>query len=377
MASELPRALLDYYQRVGAEVLNWRRALIKQEIGAYYVERAVIKIAEDGSVSCSDKESLPTPEEAKAIAAEWIKCEFPRIIRARTIEDLLPKLRGEYFVFRDRATQESGSIQMVQEKRIKKNGQKAYIPWVLMSDGEWRSMEPEGGLPFWKPTRAQSDKGKIMIHEGAKAAAFVTDRLEAGGWDHPWAEELAQWTHFGMIGGAMAPHRTDYGELEAEKPGLVCYVCDNDDPGISALQIVSRMWDGSMRAIVFGDDFPKSWDMADAMPAGLFKGERYRGKSLASFMKPATFATEIIPNPSGKGRPVTILRRAFATEWRHTVTPEAFLHKDWPHKIMTADEFDNEVAPFSQSAKTSTLLQGEFVSKALVEVHAGAALRHF
>lgn len=356
-----PPSVVSYLRRIGAEVLNPRRAMVKIHRGHYYVERAMIRFTEDGKVTCSVKEMEPTPEELAAMEKELKGIEFPKSIEATNLELLRGKTKGELYTFTNRKT---NKIIMVQERRISKSGAKAYIPWVLLSTGEWASMEPDGDLPFWKPEKARGPGAKIMIHEGAKVAKFITELL-ASDTPHPWRSELEGYEHWGMIGGALAPHRTDYEELRAEAPTEVVYVCDNDHPGVSALQKVSRCWGKPLKGILFGKTFPAAWDMADKMPDALFtQSGRYIGPSLADLIEAATWATELVPQD--KGRPVTVLRPEFAEEWVHCVTPEAFIHLEWPNRILSANEFNSRVAPFSHVDDTAKLLKRDFGSKSAV-----------
>lgn len=353
-----PPEVLAYFARVGAETLNWRRAIIKTYRGNYYIERAMVRISEDGVVTCSIKDYAPTDEEAKAMKEALAKMEFPRaIIATKRQLDELP-FKKDMFVFYDR---ETGGITMVQQRKIRPDGVKHYVPWVYMNDGQWASMEPEGGLPFWKPEVGRGPGAKIMIHEGAKAAAAANSLPE----DHPWFKEFQEFEHWGLIGGALAPHRTDYDELVREAPTEVVYFCDNDQPGVSALQKVAQCWGKPLKGIVTGKEFPPSWDVADPMPKGLYtRSKRYIGPSVAQLMEPATWATELVPMP--KGRPITIIRPDFASEWLHCVAPEAFIHVDWPNRILTAAEFNSKVAPFSHVDDTARLLKKDFSSKAAV-----------
>jgi hypothetical protein len=163
---------------------------------------------------------------------------------------------------------------MCQQKYVNKNGQKKYVPWTFFDDGEWRSMEPQQKLPFWKPKQNYKTH-KIMIHEGAKAASFVDNLINNPLYKdqkekHPFTEFLSDYEHWGMIGGALAPHRTDYSELYKMSPLEVIYVCDNDEPGHSALQEVSRCYKRSLKGICFDQKWPPSWDMADKIPEKFF-----------------------------------------------------------------------------------------------------------
>ncbi len=354
-----PKVVNAYLLRVGAEIVNFRRAIIKIWRGQYYHERATIKIHPDGTVTCSAKEFAPTKEEAEAMKEALADIEFPMTIQARTLEGLPAK--GEVFSFVDRKTK---LITMVQERRVHKNGSKSYLPWVMLSTGEWVSMEPDSGLPFWKPERRLGPGARVMIHEGAKTAAAATRIVEQKE-DHPWLEELTMYEHWGMIGGALAPHRTNYEELAYEAPKEVVYVCDRDRPGETALQKVSARWGKRLKGIKFGDRFPETWDIADEVPAILFKAGRYLGPKLRELMEPATWATEIVPSGS-KGRPATIIKFDFAEEWLHCIRPEVFIHTAWPNELLSAGEFNSKVAPYSHVDDTARLLRKDSASKSAV-----------
>src|SRR5258708_16684840 len=300
-------ALASYIDRIGAEQLNFRRFMVKEHRGAYYLEKAVIRIAADGSIKCTTIDHAPTDEERVAIKAEVRKCDWPKSCLEATTVAKLKVTMDKLHIFWDR---DRKHIMMCQE-RVDNDDGKIYIPWTFFSDGKWRCMEPDGDLPFWKPPKCRN-KCQIMIHEGAKAAAFCDDlvnnparknELKA----HPWGNELADYEHWGMIGGALAPHRTDYAELYAEKPsGEVVYVCDNDYPGMAALKEVSRHYGRPLKGIKFGLDFKKEWparggwDLADPMPEKLFRGKRWIGPTLKSLKCFATYATEKVPVEEGK-----------------------------------------------------------------------------
>lgn len=357
----------EYLNRIGAEVLNFRRAMVKIHHGSYYVERALIRLLLDGTVTCSVKDLEPTEDEAREMATELAGVAFPKSILARNADGLRAKIGGgtDIYEFWNRRGTEADGLIMCQERRIKTNGTKAYVPWVMMDDGQWVSMEPDGDLPFWKPMIGKGPGCRIMIHEGAKAAAAAQAIAEGrdGFRGHPWAEELAAYEHWGMIGGALAPHRTDYAELTAMAPTEVVYVCDNDFAGSSALQKVSKSWGRSMKSVKFGGKFPESWDLADPMPEDLFVGDRWIGPTLRSRMGPATWATELTPQPKGqKGKPVTRVTKDFAAEWVHVVSPEVYMHREWPNLMYSVAEFDHLMAPFSHVLDTGRILKRDDAS---------------
>lgn len=355
--------LAAYIDRIGAEELNFKRFMVKEyKDNHYYKERCIIRIEHDGSIYVNNKDYAPTDDEAKAIKEALKKANFPRCIHATegNFNDLLQQLGTSegIYEFWDRA---NDSIIMVQQRIVIK-GRKAFIPWTFWSDAEWRRMEPEQNLPFWKP-RKPTGKLKIMIHEGAKTAAFVQDLINSDK-KHPWKEELKEFEHWGMIGGALAPHRTDYSELVKQKPSEVVYVCDNDYIGKSAITQISKSYGQSLRYIMFDGHWPESWDMADEMPERFFHKERYCGPSLSLLMQPGTWATDIVI--TGKSKPYHVLRSSFIEEWAHCITPDVYVHKNAPNRIYLATEFNDFVKPFSDIEDTARLVKNDAAIKSYV-----------
>ena len=357
----IPQALLDYYERIGAEVVNFRSAMVRTFTGNYYYERAHVRIdTASGDVRVTGDAALkPTKEEAAAIKEAVKSIKWPKPVEATEAEarDYINRCGFSAFEFR---SDRSGLIIMLQERKAKADGGKKYIPHTFFNDGVWRAMEPGGALPFWKP-KNKTDLGRIMIHEGAKAAAHVTKLIEEKA-EHPWIEELSAYEHWGAIGGALAPHRCDYDEIKRRKPYEVIYVCDNDPQGKRALYKVSKAYGGSLKGIQFDDRWPTGWDMADDFPKrGMFSGKRYIGPDLRHMTQPATWATDTVVRE--KGRPAHIIRTDFSEEWFHAVQPEVFIHRDWPNKIFTGSEFNNRVRPFSDVDDTARLLKTDGTSK--------------
>jgi len=363
----LPQALEAYLRRIGAEVLNFKRAMVKEYQGNYYIERVLIQW-DGGEIRVSKDEYAPTKEEKAEIERELLRCTFPQSVTAKTTDRLLPEVAASSKLFElyDRA---SGEIIMVQERREHSGKPKSYHPWSYWSDGQWRNMEPEGPLPFWKPKTSRG-LSRFMIHEGAKPAAFLDDlinnpdrreELER----HPWRDDIVNYEHWGMIGGALSPHRTNYLELHREQPMEVIYVCDNDWPGRAALQDVSRYYGRSMKGVRFDQRWKDTWDLADQFPPEMFAGEKYIGPRFKSLIQPATRATERIYT-GGKGKGEVRLLRDFREEWFHCVRPEVFVHKDWPDRILAVKEFNNWVSPYSDVKDTATLLMQDGASKSAV-----------
>jgi hypothetical protein len=363
-------ALRSYIDRIGAEQLNFRRFMVKEHRGKYYIEKSLIKIEPDGSIVADNAQYAPTEDEADRIRAALHDVKWPEAIgaEAQTLEALERKVRDKanLFVFWDVTRTK---IIMAQERVKKEDGGKYYLPWTFYDDAKWRRMEPEGLLPFWKPALS-SKRDRIMVHEGAKAAAYIdaliNDPLKSEeAKKHPWIDDLKFYEHWGMIGGALAPHRTDYAELRKSQPVEVVYVCDNDVAGKKVLREFSLLYGRKLKGIRFDGSWPESWDMADPLPEKMRKKGRYVGPELKDLMRPATWATEQVPNPNG-GRPIYAARRQFGEEWFHSVRPEVFIHCDWPNQVLTPQEFNNKVAPFSNVDDTARLVRKDDASKSCV-----------
>jgi Family of unknown function (DUF5906) len=368
-------ALATYIDRIGATELNFRKFMVKEYRGNYYVERAFIEIVQEGTeriIKCNDDRYAPTEAETEAIKIALRGVEWPTYIEAaaaklRSLRTMLAEREGcaqENLIIYEFYNRMRDTLIMCQQRK-EIDGRKKYIPWTYWSDNLWRSMEPDCALPFWKP-RTSTDKVRIMVHEGAKAAHHVNGLINAPemaehGARHPWIDELRDFEHWGMIGGALAPQRTDWKVLRDAKPREVVYVCDNDFAGRSALQQVSSAFRYPMKGVMFDQRWEQSWDMGDPMPAKLYNGNRWLGPSLRSLMRPATWATERATLPEGKK--VIRLRRDFAEEWFHCVRPEVFIHRDWPADVWTAQEFNTHMRPFCDVDDLAKVLKTDATSK--------------
>jgi len=354
-------ALAHYIDRIGAEQLNFRRFMVKEEKGKYYTERTIVRINPDGTIYCSNKEHAPSEEEATLIRGALMAVGFPKSIVASEAQYkvLASKLSGTK-LFPAYSRGKVNGILMVQQ-RVDKDGTKHYIPWTMWSDGVWRAMEPDGPLPFYKgPERTSA---KIMVHEGAKAAEAAS-RI-ANDPKHPWCKRLSQYEHWGILGGALAPHRADYSELENHKPTEVVYVCDNDEPGRSVLEKFSQYWGKSLLGLSFDKRFPYGFDMADDLPDTFYKmGEEFQeyvGPDIDDLLKPATWATRMIDPQEGDedaiGRKRPVLKDNFASEWNHSIAPEYFIHRRWPLKLYNEQDFRSLVAPFTHRCDIAGLIR--------------------
>lgn len=365
--------LCAYIDRIGAQQLNFRTFMVREYHGAYYFEKCLIRLKPDGDVECREDRYAPTDEERVAIKAALQGVSIPAYVQAdyaklRQLKEMIAARSPVLYEFFNRA---NDKLIMVQERVTQRDGGKKYFPWTYWSDGVWRQMEPDEALPLWKP-RHSTNKAKIMVHEGAKAAHFIHEMLHAPAMAerkraHPWADELLEFEHWGMIGGALAPHRTDWKSLRDVKPLEIVYVCDNDFPGKRAAQGVSRHLQYSLKVVMFDQFFGLSFDMADTMPAALFDDlGRWIGPTVAALMQPATWATTKVSTENNPKKLRTVIRPEFCEEWFHSVTPEAFIHKHWPNRILNMKEFNNLVQPYADTEDVARLLKGDTANKTVV-----------
>lgn len=361
----------EYLNRIGAEPRSLKTAVVRETVGSYWNDIAVIKFGADGAISSSSLEYSPTEAEQVAITAAWAKVEFPRIKRLSRIVNP-PKMIAnaktkDIFEFRTQDGQEIIMVQVRVEREAKDGAlQKNYVPWTYWDDDTWRMCEPDGELPLWGLDQLNSHK-TVFIHEGAKAASFC--RWIAEGRDrearearrqHPWGDELTGAAHLGWIGGAMNPNRTDWRILARCGVERVYIVADNDEAGKSAITSISHAVRVAAFSIEFNDRWPRSFDLADPFPPEMFaknNGARfYTGPSMRALMNPATWATDMIPNPAGKGRPVAVLRDSFKHMWAYVEEADAFVCKEMPEIIRSESVFNKQVSAFSHVHDTARLL---------------------
>jgi len=361
----------EYLNRIGAEPRSLQTAVVRETAGKYWKDVAVIRFGRDGAISCSSLEHSPTEAEQALISSVWANHEFPKIKRLHRIINAPTMIRDAHpdhvFEFR---TVDGKEILMVQV-RVERAGedglvQKNYVPWTYWDDDKWRMCEPDGDLPLWGLEQLKDHK-TVFIHEGAKAAAYcrwltagksrqAVDARKA----HPWGDELSGAAHLGWIGGAMNPNRTDWRVLMQQGIERAYIVSDNDDAGRSAITSISKALKITTFSIEFNDRFPVSFDLADKFPDDMFASldgaNFYIGPSMRSLTNPATWATDIIPNPSGQGRPTTVLRDSFKRMWAYVEEADAFVCTEMPEIMRSEAVMNKMVAAFSHVNDTSRLI---------------------
>jgi hypothetical protein len=349
--------------------------------------RTNISVDVDGTLHVDGHdEDAPTDEERAAIA-EAFKDQKPFPTQVRPTASQAAQQREKrgvsdehWFIFPEARVRDR--IIMCQE-RIEDDKGKRYLPWSYwLAPGKtfWKMMEPiverGGRLPLWKPPENRN-KVRLMIHEGAKAARFCDELVNntSAEWielrkTHPWFEYLRNYEHWGWIGGAPNPLRTDWAEVRDfvnMKTEAVVLVCDNDADGMRAAQTIKQELKGYDFSIIrFDDRFGQGFDLADQLPERWFKdasGRRtYTGPPLEMFVTPAIWATRELPrekNEKGeekKGPPSYVLRDAFTKDWYWAHEPGVFIHRRMRRVLRKEDVFNVLVRPFSDVEDTARLM---------------------
>lgn len=355
-------AVSSYLRRIGAEIRSFRTAVIKEEKGKYWRDIAIIRITRDGKVEAPEA-FAPSEEEAKKIEVEVKGVIFPSH-QPMLKYDLPPELaklsKSAIFEFKD----EHGRMVMIQARHEKRDGGKAYYPWTYWDDEMWRQMEPEGPLPLWGIDQLK-DNAIVFIHEGAKAARFVREMVEAKTFAgqqklaaHPWGQELSNAAHIGWIGGALSPSRTDWSVINKSGAIKAYIVSDNDKEGRRAVKEISRALRLPTWHLQFTEEWPTSFDLADPFPDKMFHevggNSYYTGPAFLDCIHPATYATDLIPN--GKGKPTPVLREHFKEQWAYIEEADLFVCVDMPSILRSKQIADNVLAAFSDTKLTTDLI---------------------
>lgn len=364
------RSVRDYFARIGAEPRSMKTAVVKEQRGRYWTDVAVIRFGSGGEVNASSPIHMPTEAEQAMISAEWANYRFPQLKTLSRLVDLPEELKAidkqSLFEFRD----VTGKQIIMLQARLERSGERRYVPWTYWDDNRWRMAEPEGRLPLWGLDQLRNHK-TVFIHEGAKAARYCRWLAEGATEDarkarsvHPWGAELVGAAHLGWIGGALSPRRTDWSELARNGVERAYIVADNDAPGKSAISAISQELRIATFSIEFSGRFAPAFDLADEFPAEMFqtigKQRFYVGPTLRDLTQPATWATDIVPNPAGKGRPINVLRESFGKLWAYVEEADAFVCTEMPEILRTEAIFNKMVAPFSHVNDTSRLLVRQY-----------------
>ena len=356
-------AVASYLARIGAEPRGLKTAVVKITSGQYW--RDVGKIVfEDGKVTTERPEDAPTESEQVLIADQWGEYKFPKVQKLKVLDpaNLPPGIQdmndSNLFIFRDMG----GNVLMLQYREDKKDGGKAYLPWTYWEDGVWRMAEPDGLLPLWGLEQLKDYK-IVFIHEGARAArtcAEMVARKKAGeDVTHPWLNQLSHAAHLGWISGALSPSRTDWSMLRKHGVTKAIIVADNDWEGKGAIPAISQRLDFPTFMIEFTDEFPASFDLHDPFPDHMWADGSYIGPYFRECLHPATWATKKIPNPSGKGAPLIVLRECFKNMWVYVEEANLFVCRSMPEFVRDSEILKRMLAPFAHGKNIIDLILKE------------------
>jgi Family of unknown function (DUF5906) len=293
----------------------------------------------------------PTDAEQDALKKAWAGITLPELAPLVAIADSPPgvDLRSDNIFlchdFEDR-------IIMIHQRYDTENGGKGFVPWTYWSDAKWRKLEPEI-LPFFGMV-GHRNNSILYIHEGAKAARAVARSIEhEDNQKLPWVDDLHFAHHIGWIGGVNAVDRSDWAKLAKQDWTTVNIVADNDLDGIRAARQIAGYFSCKVRIIIFDERWPLSFDLADDWPAEFWDDRGcYIGPSVTDCRRPATRATQIIATGE-QGRPTAVLTRQFEAEVAYTISPSRFIFRDQPSRDLSEDEFNAQVAPFSDVKNTT------------------------
>lgn len=371
--SDIP-AVSAYLTRIGAEVRSLLTAVVKESHGRYWRDLAIIRFARDGGVRTT-AEFMPTDVEASAIREAFTTIKLPSAVRPKK----LPKLPAMVAKADPKDVFYFWSVEkdfiMLQLRVESKDGGRNYIPWSYWDDNEWRPMEPEGDLPLWGLEQL-TNASTVFIHEGAKAARYCRDMVEGktpeareAFKNHPWAEELNNAAHLGWIGGALSPTRTDWSQLKKHGITRVYIVSDNDDAGVQAVPAISQAIRLPTFHVMFTNQWPASFDLADAFPKKLYKklGKEtyYVGPSFRQCVHPATWATDIVQLKDDEGKPrkgqgVAVLRPNFIGMWSYIEKADMYVCNEMPEIVRDESTLNKMLAGFSHSKQTASLIVGAY-----------------
>lgn len=359
------KEVTKYLNRIGAEPRSMRTAVVKEKAGAYWRDIAVISVSKVGEIKCPPAFE-PTEQEIALIIAECATAIWPEIVKTSKMINMPDMLKNadndDLFIFRD----DNSNIIMVQQRIENEETGKAYIPWTYWDDDEWRIMEPEGKLPLWGVDQLDNFT-TVFIHEGAKAARKMRKMVAAETVQakkelaaHPWGVELGAAAHVGWIGGALSPARTDWSALKRKGVKRVYIVSDNDDAGVAAVPSIAFQLRMPTFHVQFTQEWPATFDLGDDFPDSMFSklGDEihYTGPSFRSCIHPATWATDQVKNPSGKGKPTTVLRDEFKKMWGYIEEVDMFICIEMPEILRTEPVMNKILAGFSHINSTSSLM---------------------
>ena len=358
-------AVQRYLGRVGGVPKSITGAVVESLVDGYPVITARLRFAADGEATTTEGFE-PTDAEQAAIKAAMVgvllptQCESLSSSRPPALRDCAEE---DVWCFR---TVEGGVTGW--QVRWEKEGVRGFTFWTYYTDGKWRPLEPDEGLPIWGLEQLNDFK-VVFLHEGAKAARA----MRAVGPEHPWYDDLKYAAHLGWIGGATNPGRTNWGPLARADVERVVVVADNDKVGNVAVVRVSRELPGKyVYKLQFTSEFPEGFDLGDTFPEKMFarrnikileNGELvdkkvYVGAPLAHHLLPITWVTEQ-DGVSTTGKPKYKLNKAAVGMWPYLRDISRFCYIDNPTKLFSAEDLNWALKGFSHMPNCAPLLAAD------------------
>ncbi len=348
------QAAREYIARIGAKWKTLFTAVIEIESMGYIKEAHTIRFNRRGEIRASSNEVAPTEAEREAIADEVSRIEFPVQVKIAALanSDMPPIMLNaqseDLFIFKDR----KGEIEFIQVRVAKPDGDKRYVPQTYWSDGEWRAIEPEDGLPIYGLD--QIHKGdRVFLHEGAKAAKAAQNIADQV--DHPFSSFFSTGKHVGWVGGAHYVGKTKWREL-APLTGDLIIVPDNDYVGRAKINRISERFDCYCRAAMLDNMWPSGWDCADPIPAQFFSSDGfYEGQEFEDMLVGCDKATEVVAT-TDTGKPIFGVRERFASQWVRVQKLKHYVNINNPEVSMDREQFNVLVRPYSDVHETANLM---------------------
>ncbi len=234
------------------------------------------------------------PSTANGHDAAWrpivpIPTDAPRTIPGHP----LGKPSGQWF-YRD----ETATLMMMVRRFDAQDGKKEFRPYTYCEDGhgrrEWRAQGLDSPRPLYGLERLAARPGPVLVVEGEKTADaarnIFPDRV-----------------CITSAGGSAGARHADWSPLAGRH---VTLWPDNDDPGkryvVEAAEQIAAAGALSVRVVKVPSDWPRGWDLADELPAGVSTGVYVEMIEAAGSVGGVQDAIDLSPLRDGRSEPPTL-----------------------------------------------------------------------
>lgn len=307
----------------------------------YESDVKVIRFDRNGKVNFPQNrpDLAPTDDEQDSIIDEVTYVQFPHMMRLNELSNsnMSPMMKAasdeDMFIFRDR----SGRIEFVQVRIATPDGDKRYVPQTYWSDGEWRKIEPEDGLPLYNGHLVT--KGcRLFLHEGAKAGR-AGHRISQNE-DHPYYDYFKTGVHVGWCGGASFVWKNRFTDI-MDLPSEVIIVPDNDNEGRAAIPAISKIFAGKRTLkLEVPYEWKQGWDFAD-------EPESYI--DLRRQIKDSCWATREY-HIEGERNPRYEIQKEFGKGWLWVHELSRLVSRRDPTRMMNREQFNMAFGSMSHVA---------------------------